>query len=212
MDRVNEMSRNSRRDGLSRSNAPVHPIGGHEAKKTWSNEENPEMRLITAIVGIALLSSMFWCSSPALATELDEHLEFLKPLMGKEWVGGFVGSGSPDIQIRLLFEQVLGGNAVRYVREAEAVGYSALTHIYWNPGRQEVCFLSLNNKGTVDEGVVNVEDGRIVLRGKSHRDDETIEFKTTWEIDPKGTLRDTFLRMEGNEWVRGHLQEFVTEK
>jgi hypothetical protein len=143
---------------------------------------------------------------------LDEHLQFLEPLIGKEWVGGYVGSESSDIQIVLRFEQVLGGRAVRYVREVEAANFSGMTQFYWNPGRKEVCFISLNNRGIVGEGVVKAEDGRIVLHGKSHRPDKTTEFKTTLEIDSKGTLRDTFLRMEGSEWVQGHLQEFVFEE
>jgi hypothetical protein len=86
-----------------------------------------------------------------------------------------------------------------------------LTHFYWNPSRGEVCFISLNSRGIVGEGIVTAEGGRIVLHGNSHRSDEIIEFKTTIEIDPKGTLRDTFLRMENGEWVQGHLQEFVAK-
>ena len=104
------------------------------------------------------------------------------------------------------------GRAVRYTREVEAVDFSGLTQFYWNPSRGEVCFISLNNRGIVGEGVVKAEDGRIVLRGKSHRPDKTIEFKTMLEVDPNGTLRDTFLRMEGSEWVQGHLQEFVVRQ
>jgi len=168
------------------------------------------MKLIACGCAIALL----FLIGPVLsssATELDEHLQFLEPLIGKEWVGGYVGSGSRDIQIVLRFEEVLGGRAVRYVREVEAADFSELTQFYWNPGRKEICFISLNNRGIVGEGVVNAEDGRIVLRGKSHRPDRTTEFKTTLEIDPNGTLRDTFLRMEGSEWVQGHIQEFVAK-
>jgi hypothetical protein len=169
------------------------------------------MKLIAGLCAIALLILPVPVSCFS-AAELDEHLEFLEPLIGKEWVGGFVGAESPNMQIVLRFEQVLGGRAVRYVREVEAADFSGLTHFYWNPGRGEVCFISLNNRGIVGEGVVNAEDGRIVLLGKSHRPDKTTEFKTTLEIGPKGTLRDTFLRMEGSEWVQGHLQEFVAKQ
>jgi hypothetical protein len=170
------------------------------------------MRLVAARNVSALLLLFASLSPSSLAAELDEHLQFLGPLIGKEWLGGYVGSESSDIQIALRFEQVLGGSAVRYVREVEAAGFSGLTHFYWNPGRREVCFISLNNRGIVGEGVVNAESGRIVLRGKSYRSDNTIEFKTTLEIDPKGTLTDTFLRKESGEWVQGHLQQFVAKQ
>jgi hypothetical protein len=169
------------------------------------------MKLIAGGCAIALLVLLGPVLSSS-ATELDEHLQFLKPLIGKQWVGGYVGSESSNIEIVLRFEQVLEGRAVRYVRDVEAADFSGLTQFYWNPGRGEVCFISLNNRGIVGEGIVSAEDGKIVLRGKSHRPDKTTEFKTTLEIDPKGTLRDTFLRMEDSEWVQGHLQEFVAKK
>ena len=70
-----------------------------------------------------------------------------------------------------------------YVRELEAADFSGLTEFSRNPAREEVCFLSLNNKGTVGEGVVTTEDGRVGLLGKSHRPDQTTEFKTILKID-----------------------------
>jgi hypothetical protein len=161
---------------------------------------------------VALLFLLVSLSSSLLAAELDEQLQFLQSVIGTEWIGGFVGSEVPDIEISLQFEIILDGKSVRYVRVAEAADFSAVTHFYWNAGRKEVCFLSLNNRGIVGEGVVKSEDGRIVLYGKSHRPDNTTEFKTTLEIDSKGTLRDTFLRMENGKWVQGHVQEFVKKK
>jgi hypothetical protein len=167
------------------------------------------MKQSKGVGAIALMVVLLSLSSSSLASGLEEHLRFLEPLVGKEWTGGYVGSESPDIEILLRFEQVLGGRAVRYVREVEAAGFSGLTHFYWNPGREEICFISLYNRDIVAEGVVSVEDGGIVLRGQSHRPDTTIEFKTILNIDSKGVLRDTFLRMENGEWVQGHIQEFV---
>ena len=166
------------------------------------------MKLIGGRCVAALLALLFSVAFSS-AAELNEHLSFLEPLVGKEWVGGYVGSESPDIQIVLRFERILGGHAVEYVREAEAADFTGVTHFYWNHGREEVCFISLNNRGIVAEGVVIPENGKIVLHGKSHRSGTTIEFKTTLEMDPEGTLRDTFLRMQDGKWVQGHLQEFI---
>jgi hypothetical protein len=170
------------------------------------------MKMIAGGSVVMLLFLTISLPSSLPAAELDEHLRFLEPLMGKEWVGGYVGSEAPDIQIALRFDQILDGKVVRYVREAKAADFSGLTHFFWNPGRGEVCFISLNNRGIVGEGVVNAADGTITLHGQSHRPDKTTEFKTTLEIDAKGTLRDTFLRMESGEWVHGHLQEYVAKE
>jgi len=164
---------------------------------------------VTCLVALLVLLASIVASS---ADELDEHLQFLAPMLGKAWVGGFVGSESPDIRIVLHFEPILGGCAVKYVREVEAAGFSEVTQFYWHPSHGDVRFISLNNKGIVGEGIVSYEDGKVVLLGNSYRQNETTEFKTILEIDENGTLRDTFLRMEDGEWVQGHLQEFVVEE
>jgi hypothetical protein len=169
------------------------------------------MKLIVSGCVFVLLSMLFQFSH-VQAGELDEHLQVLEPLLDKKWVGGFVGAESPDIELVLSFEKILDGRAVKYVREADAVDFSSLTHFFWNPSREEISFFSLNNKGIVGEGVVHVADGGIILIGKSHRPDKTTEFKTILEIDPSGTLSDTFQRMEDGKWVQGHLQEFVVEQ
>lgn len=169
------------------------------------------MKLI--VVGYTIvLAVMLFPFSASPAGESEGHLHFLEPLLGKTWVGGYVGTDSPDLEIVLRFEKILDGHAISYVREAEAVGFSSLTQFFWNPGREEVCFISLNNKGIVAEGVVSPTDGGIVLLGKSHRPDMTMEFKTTLEIDQTDTLIDAFHRMEDGEWIQGHLQKFVVKE
>jgi hypothetical protein len=70
------------------------------------------MRMIVASGVVVLIFLFDSLSSISHALELDEQLQFLEPLIGKKWVGGYVGSESSDIQIELRFEQVLGGRAV----------------------------------------------------------------------------------------------------
>jgi len=156
---------------------------------------------------------LFVSLSPSLlSAELDTQLDLLKPLLDKEWTGGYVGPESADFKFTLRFEQILDGQAVRYSREVPDADFSGLTHFYWNPYRQKVCFLSLNNRGIAGEVIVTSEDGNIVLLGQSFRpDQQPTDFRTTWEIDPDGTLRDTFERLENGKWVQGHVQEFTEE-
>jgi hypothetical protein len=167
------------------------------------------MRPSVAVPVIALLALLPALAPSALAADLDEHLRFLEPLIGREWVGGYVGPGSGDLRIVLRFEPILDGCVVRYSREAEAAEFSAVTHFYWIPGRGQVRFLSLNNKRISEEGLVEVVDGSIVLRGKSYRPDRTVEFETTLAFTADGALRDTFRRLEGDARIVGHVQEFV---
>ncbi len=164
------------------------------------------LRWLAVLLGVSVS-----CSSPSLAQETDEHLSFLRPLLGVNWVGGYVGEGSPDLEIVLHFEPILDGNVIRYTREAAGANFTCVTHFYWDAGRRELRFLSLNNRGIVEEGVAESESGKIILRGESHRPDRTVEFETILEIDEHGTLRDRFLRMQDGKWVTGHVQEFVAK-
>lgn len=140
---------------------------------------------------------------------LDSHLRFLEPLMGRLWEGGYVGGDDADLIISLRFESVLAGKAVKYTREAAELGYISETHFYWDPSREEVLFLALNSRGIVGEGVASMQGGAIVLRGVGHWPDSSIESQTVFRIEEEGILRDTFSRKEGGEWVLGHIQEFI---
>lgn len=161
------------------------------------------------------LTAILACSFPPVssaaqdAEKLDSHLRFLEPLMGHMWEGGFVGEDSPDLVISLRFEPVLAGKAVRYTREVPDLGYSSETHFYWDPGRKEVLFLALNSRGIVGRGVASVRDGSIVLLGVDQWPESSNESRTVLQIEPEGVLRDTFFRKEGEDWVRGHVQEFT---
>ena len=148
------------------------------------------------------------CAPVTNGAELDEHLLFLEPLIGTNWTGGYVGEDPPDLQIVLHCESILGGKAVKYSREAAAVDFANETHFYWSPDRDKVLFLSLNNRGIVGKGVVELQGESIVLRGESHGSDGSVEFKTIMSVDATGQLKDTFSRKKNGEWVQGHYQEF----
>ena len=163
------------------------------------------MTKILAIFAFSLLSVLAPVSSGA---ELDEHLLFLEPLIDTNWTGGYVGGDSPDIEIELHFEAILGGKAVKYSREAAAVDFSNETHFFWSPNRGEVLFISLNNRGIVGEGIAELQGESIVLLGTNYWSDGSVEFKTFLSFDVAGVLKDTFSRKENGEWVQGHHQEF----
>lgn len=151
------------------------------------------MKKITARSIVAILTLLGSLSSSSIAAELDEHLLFLQPYIGEEWVGGYVGEDAPDLEILLRFEPILDGKAVRYSRDAKAAEFAGVTHFYWNQSLGKVSFLNLNNRGIMEEGIVESEDGGVVLHGNSHWSDETVEFKTMLKIGENGTLSDTLL-------------------
>ena len=163
---------------------------------------------------ITTLAMFLWLMFPSASkgAELDKHLQFLKPLIGLNWEGGFIGDNAPDLAITLNFEPVLAGKAVKYSRTAAEIGFFSETHFYWSPNRDEVLFISLNSRGIVSEGVAHSRDGGIVLFGDSHRPEKSTEFKTVLHIGSNGVLRDTFTRKKNGAWVPGHQQEFTARE
>ena len=160
---------------------------------------------------VYVLLAMIFISSNVFSSELESHLQFLEPFLGKNWMGGFTGDDAPPFRISLLFEPILDGRVVKYSREVKDADFASVTQFYWDPKNVEVRFLSLNNRGIVEEGTVRIDGDKVVLQGNSYRSDVTIEFKTILSIDAQGTLRDTFLRKQDGEWTQGHIQEFVAQ-
>lgn len=150
-------------------------------------------------------------SSVAIGAELDEHLHFLKPLIGPTWEGGFVGENTSDLVLSLHFEPILEGKAVKYSKAAPAANFYGETHFYWSPNRSEVLFINLTSRGIVGEGVASYRNGEIVLLGELHWPDKSMKFKTVLRIESNGVLSDTYTRKEDGVWVPGHFQEFAAK-
>jgi hypothetical protein len=154
------------------------------------------------------VASIFLATPFCLSTEVDGHLRFLSPLIGVEWIGGYVGDDAAGPTIELKFVPILDGAVVEYTREAPEADYSSVTHIYWDPHIGKVRFLSLDNRGIVGEGIVVFDGDEIRFQGEDHRRSGVMEFRTVLSVNESETLRDLFWRKTANGWVRGHHQEF----
>ena len=161
---------------------------------------------------VALLSLLVLLCSPSHDDELDMHLRFLEPLLNKQWVGGFVGSEHPNMKIVRRFEWMRADSVVQCAREVKTAGFWELMHIRWDPARGEVSYLSENNSGMFEQGVVQAKEGRIIFHGENFCSSSTFEFQTTLEIAPHGTLRETRAYMKDGKWVQLYTQEFVAKR
>jgi hypothetical protein len=173
--------------------------------------ERRTVATIPPVLVIALLTvttiALLGFATPAAAQDLDEHLQMLRPLAARPWTGGYVDS--PEIVITLEWEEILAGKALRCTRRAPEVDFTGETTFYWDPERDAIAFIALNNRGIVGSGTVQRDGEAIVLLGRSRRPDQVTEFRTTYELLEDGRLRDTFVRKQGETWVTGHVQEFT---
>ncbi len=158
---------------------------------------------------LILLALLSLISPLSISSELDENLLFLTPLIGIDWVGGYIGEDTCDLKIALRFDPILDGSVVEYTREVPDADYSSVTHIFWDPLLKAVRFLSLNNRGIVGEGTVSVDGDEMTFQGEDHQPTGLKEFKTVLSISGSGTLKDLFLRKEKGKWIQGHIQEFT---
>lgn len=163
-------------------------------------------------IPVVLLVLLLPLSPLSHAAKLDENLCFLAPLIGGNWVGGYLDEDTAGLKITLRFSPILDGRVVRYTREVPEADYSSVTHIYWDPHIGKVHFLSLNNRGIVGVGSVTISGGEITFHGEEHMPSGSREFKTVLSLSPQDTLRDVFLRREKSGWVVGHVQEFKSNR
>ena len=82
------------------------------------------------------------------------------------------------------FEWMRADSVVQCAREVETAGFWELMHIRWDPDQGEVSYLSENNSGMFEQGVVRAKEGRIIFRGVNFCSSSTFEFQTTLEIAP----------------------------
>jgi len=158
------------------------------------------------------LAALLLALAAGAGADLVEELAPFEPLLGRQWTGGYLGEDPPDLEITLRFEEALDGRALRYLREAPGVDFRAETWIYPTPGGGPLRFHSLDNRGGLREGTVELSGGGIRLLGSSPAEGGERRFRSTLRLDPGGALDDIFERREGDRWVRGHLQRFVARE
>jgi hypothetical protein len=164
---------------------------------------------------IALAIGAVSSSAVALAEgqpTLDDKLAFLEPLLAHDWTGAFVGDDAPDLVIKMHWEAMVDGKAVRYTRIADAVDFHAETFFYVDPQADLVSYFGFDSKGNVTGGTVEARGDSVVITGTSHRPDRTVEYENVFVILPDGRVRDIFTPLNLDPGARGHVQEFEPVK
>lgn len=168
----------------------------------------PRQILIIALVSAAMLPM---ASSEGQGQELDSRLKFLAPLVGRDWVGHFVGSADSTLTHRVRWEAILDGRAVKRVKTVPQANFTDEGYYFWDWEHSQVAFVSLSNRGQVTHGTVSADEVRIVCRGKWEDADGQHEFALTLEVLPDGRLRDRYENVIDGKRTPGHLIEYSAE-
>nr|NQU93091.1 hypothetical protein [Bacteroidota bacterium] len=82
------------------------------------------------------------------------------------------------------------------------------TWYFWDWEQDQISFLSLLNKDKISRGSAKMEDGKIVVMGKSYFKGGSNDFKKNFETGDGGKQIDLFYRKTGIGWTQGHLIEY----
>ena len=143
--------------------------------------------------------------NPHSPTNLDPHLEPLRPLIGKIYRGVFKNS-SPDHPIVDVqsWERALNGKAVRLLHSVNEGQYGGETIFRWDEQAQKVTYHYFTTDGFMTIGGVDFEDGRIisheVVAGAAGG---VTEVRGTSEIVPGDLLKVTTEYLKAGAWQIG---------
>jgi len=142
---------------------------------------------IASIAGALLLVN----SSPAAETStLDEHLEPLRPFLGKTWRGEFKDSkpDKPTIDVAR-WERALNGKAVRVTHSVNDGAYGGESIIHWDAEKKEVRYYYFTTAGFHTTGVMTFADGKLTAVEKVAGNENGItEVRSTYELRADGTM------------------------
>jgi len=121
---------------------------------------------------------------------LDEHLEVLRPLLGKTWRGEFKNSkpDKPTIDVAR-WERALNGKAVRVVHSINNGSYGGESIIRWDKDSKHVVYHYFTTAGFMTTGTMTVTDGKLTAVEKVSGDANGVtEVRSTTELRPDGTM------------------------
>jgi hypothetical protein len=132
---------------------------------------------------------------------LDQHLEFLRPLLGKTWKGEFKGSTPEKPMIDIArWERALNGKAVRIVHSLNAGLYGGESIIIWDDAAHAVIYYYFTTAGFMTKGTITNRQAKIITH-------EVISGAAGGVTEVRG---QTELRTDGTIFVKTeHLKDSV---
>jgi hypothetical protein len=132
-------------------------------------------------------------STAAIAGEppsLEEHLEPLRPLLGKTWRGEFKNSkpDKPTIDVAR-WERALNGKAIRVLHSVNEGSYGGESIIRWDKDSKQLVYYYFTTAGFMTTGTMTVVDGKFVgIEKVTGGANGITEVRSTTELRPDGTM------------------------
>ena len=155
--------------------------------------------LASTVLGATLLTAIAVGADAPDA--LEEHLEALRPFVGRTWRGEFKNSrpDRPMIDIAR-WERALNGKAVRVLHSINDGFYGGESLIVWDKEKAEIRYHYFSTGGFHTVGTMTVTNGIITAVEKVFGSKEGVtEVRSTYELRPDGTLLNSAEYLKGDQ-------------
>jgi hypothetical protein len=169
------------------------------------------MKKLTTILLLLLMMQ----SGLGFAQEsLNEHLEPLRPYIGKTFKGEFIESTKEDPKFDISrWERALNGEAIRILHSLNDGEYGGETIIYWDKEKESLIFYYFTTAGFYTSGTITFEEGNMVSHELvSGNENGITEVKSTSEIMEDGKLKGSAMYFKNGEWIKGHEIIYVEDQ
>jgi hypothetical protein len=143
--------------------------------------------MFTAMAGVMVMAA----TGPAAELgALDEHLESLRPFLGKTWRGEFKSSkpDKPTIDVAR-WERALNGKAVRVLHSVNDGAYGGESLAVWDQQKNEIRYYYFTTAGFYTTGTMTIAGGKLTALEKVTGNTNAItEVRSTYELRPDGTM------------------------
>jgi len=151
---------------------------------------------VFSILGSAVIAS----AQPPI-----DELAIFETFVDTAWTGRFQDVRAPQVDHVIEWSAILDGQAVRWSKRVDALGFSMETTFYWDRERAAVAFVQLGNNGVHGHGTAWLEDNLLVVVGVSRQASGSVAFRQTFEILADGSLEDRYYRKSQEVWAPQHV-------
>lgn len=138
----------------------------------------------------------------------NNPLAIFNDLIDKEWIGHYHNSEDSNLVHILIWHYDLDKKIVKAIKTVPELKFKMETTFYYDFENNKISFISFVNKDMLGKGVAILEQGKILLTGKTFFNSGHSDFKTTYEINKNGELIDHFYRKKNDTWSLGHLIKY----
>jgi hypothetical protein len=142
------------------------------------------------LIGSVLLLAASLVSRAAEALPLDDHLEPLRPFLGRTWRGEFKEStpAKPVVDVAR-WERVLNGKAIRILHSINDGAYGGESIVRWDSETKQLVYYYFTTAGFMTKGSLTVEGAKVVAMEKVTGEGTNVtDVRSTSELRADGTL------------------------